>query len=42
MKLNWNESNGNNLRTREIRDEAVKLYTGIGGTASGEDGIFSK
>lgn len=40
MKLNWNDKS-NNPQMKDIRNEAVRFYTGIG-TATSEDGILSK
>jgi hypothetical protein len=40
VRMNWEEKT-NQAHVKEIRQEAVQFYTGIG-TAASEDGIFSK
>ena len=40
IKLNWG-AQGNGGAVKEIRAEAVRLYTGIG-TADSKNGIFSR
>ena len=41
IKLNWDGRSSSDPYLKEIRNEAVSFYTGIG-TATSDDGVFSK